>query len=567
MWQRIRIICLSAAVVCLLPDLAMAQPGNPGTMSAAELQRENTEQFRSACRLRYGAEEPAKNEESAKGLLERFTREAANAELRVQLATAGEKLFCAGALDRAAGVFEKLGADKRLAAVRMEQGRPAEALALCERILQANPNDGDALGLRASLWLQEGKRERLPAIVSDLRRAAGLLPRDFVIQAALGRALVASGDFGGATGAFAEAVRLQPEYVPGLAGAAALQLARGEFNGAANAASEILRLRPDNSFARLVLAASYLRQTRVDEAEATLEEALRRDPDNREVKYQLGFIRFRLGKLDGAETLFNEVYAGPSPDLRGLLGLVEVDGARKQFDRALQRLDGGLQKDPKNAVLRVAWASMAVLAGRHGEAAAAFRKLIEADPGNYELRMRLAETFRQQGDWGQAAEAWKGAAALRPKDPTALLSQAMALEQSNRLAEAAVVYEQVLKIDGSQLVALNNYAYFLASQGKDLDLALRHALRAVILAPSDAQLSDTLGYVYLKRKAPKEALKVFERLVAEYPKQALFHIRLAEAMRLGGDTEGQQRECAAAAPLVTLPVEKAAFEPVCAAGK
>jgi tetratricopeptide (TPR) repeat protein len=567
MWQRILFIGLGAAGVLLLPERAAGQPGNPGSFTVVELQRENTELFRMACRLRYGAQEPAKNEEAAKGLLEQFARDSANAEVRTQLATAAEKFFCAGALEQAASIFEKLGADKRVAAVRMEQRRPADALALCEKVLRANPNDGEALGLRASLLLDEGRRERVPEIVADLRRASSLLPRDFVIHGALGRALLAAGDPRAAQAAFAESVRLQPEYVPGLAGVAALELSRGEFNAAANTATEILRLRPENTFARLVQAASYLRQNRMDEAEAVLEEAVRRDSDSKEAKYQLGFVRFRLGKMDDAQALFQEVYGYPSPQVRGLLGMVEVDAARKQYGKAMERLDAALQKNPEHNLVRLAWASMAVQAGRYPEAAAMFQKLIDAEPKNYELRMRLAETYRQQGDWGQAAEVWKTAAGLRPNELAPLINQAMAMEQSSRGAEAAAIYEQILRIDSSQLVALNNYAYFLAREGKDLDLALRHALRATILSPGEPQLADTLGFVYLKKKSYKEAAKVFEKLAGEFPKQAQFHIRLADAYKGSGDTEGVARECAAAGPLASTPMEKKELETVCAAGK
>ena len=177
--------------------------------------------------------------------------------------------------------------------------------------------------------------------------------------------------------------------------------------------------------------------------------------------------------------------------------------------------------------------------------------------------MSLGEIFRQKADWGQAVEAWKAAALIQPNNPVPLISQAMAVEQAGRLAEAAAIYDRILKLDGSNVIALNNYANYLANQGKDLNLALRHALRAAILAAGDPAINDTLGYVYLKRKEPKEAIKIFERLTADFPKVALFHIHYADALRQNGDAAGAARECATANPAITADAEKADFKTMC----
>jgi tetratricopeptide (TPR) repeat protein len=139
----------------------------------------------------------------------------------------------------------------------------------------------------------------------------------------------------------------------------------------------------------------------------------------------------------------------------------------------------------------------------------------------------------------------------------------VAIEQAGRLAEAAALYERILKLDGSNVIALNNYANYLANHGKDLNLALRHALRAAILAAGDPSIKDTLGYVYLKRKEPKEAIKIFERLTADFPNVALFHIHYADALRQNGDAAAAARECAAAKPALTADTEKADFKTMC----
>ena len=75
----------------------------------------------------------------------------------------------------------------------------------------------------------------------------------------------------------------------------------------------------------------------------------------------------------------------------------------------------------------------------------------------------------------------------------------MALDQVSRKSEAAPLYLQVLKTEPDNVVALNNYSFFLADQGSDLDMALSYAQKAKSKAPADPMIADTLGFVYLKK--------------------------------------------------------------------
>ena len=480
----------------------------------------------------------------------------------------GEFHLCAGNLDRAAAAFKAAAtpdADKRLVAVLTAQRRRPEAIALAETLLKAQPNDPARLSQRAALLLASAKPAQLPAIIADLRKSLVALPTNPVAHANLARALVLSEDLRNAHDSLSTALTLAPEYVPALASRASLEFVTGQFSLAVSTTADILRLRPQNVFARLLQGAAYLYQGRVDDAEAAYTEAVRLDPANREALYQLGFTQFRKSSFAEARKSFEKAYAATPPDLRGLMGLVEIDSAEKQFDQALQRLDAALKSDPANATLLTARANTSVRAGRLDEAIVAYRKLIATAPKDFKLQMSLAEVFRQKGDSGQAAEVWKAASLIQPTNPTPLINQAMAVEQAGRLAEAAALYERILKLDGSNVIALNNYANYLANQGKDLNLALRHALRAAILASGDPSINDTLGYVYLKRKEPKEAIKIFERLTADFPNVALFHIHYADALRQNGDAAAADRECATAKPAITADAEKADFKTMCPA--
>jgi tetratricopeptide (TPR) repeat protein len=432
--------------------------------------------------------------------------------------------------------------EKRLVEVRVAQNRSPEALELCEKILKEDPKDHEAIAMRASLWLYAGKPEQINTAISELQSVVAKMPENFVLRYNLGRALMAKGDIDSAKVQFVDALKFRKDYVPARLALAQILVSKGESAAALSAANEIMQLDPGNQHARMIKAHAFLAQGKFAESKGVLEETLKINPNQRDAKYQLGFVLFKEGKLKEAETLFQQVYAQTPPDMRGLLGLTEVYSSQGQFDRALKLLDEAMQKYPKALMLNVAWGNIAVRAGKTDEAITMFRTVLAADQKNFDIHMRLAEAYRKKGDLPQAIDAWKKAGELMPNHVAPILNRAMALDQVSRKSEAAPLYLQVLKTEPDNVVALNNYSFFLADQGSDLDMALSYAQKAKSKAPADPMIADTLGFVYLKKNLPQNAQMIFTELTGKYPKVALFHIRLATAHLQAGDKVKARRE-------------------------
>jgi tetratricopeptide (TPR) repeat protein len=83
-------------------------------------------------------------------------------------------------------------------------------------------------------------------------------------------------------------------------------------------------------------------------------------------------------------------------------------------------------------------------------------------------------------------------------------------------------------------VALNNLAYLMSQRGS-LDEALALAQRARELRPEMQEISDTLGWVYLKMNKPEQAIESFEPLVEKQPERSTFHYHLAMALLAKGE--------------------------------
>jgi tetratricopeptide (TPR) repeat protein len=117
----------------------------------------------------------------------------------------------------------------------------------------------------------------------------------------------------------------------------------------------------------------------------------------------------------------------------------------------------------------------------------------------------------------------------------------MTYESAGMHRESVPFYENVLKANGNNPVALNNLAYLLAEDGRDLDRALTYASRAKQQLPNDDNVSDTLGWVYMKKKLADNALTIFKDLVKRNPTNAQYRYHLGMALFLKGDMPGAKQ--------------------------
>ena len=93
----------------------------------------------------------------------------------------------------------------------------------------------------------------------------------------------------------------------------------------------------------------------------------------------------------------------------------------------------------------------------------------------------------------------------------------------------------VIKLDPTNAVALNNLAYLLTEHGGDLDDALTKAQRAHQLLPDLSEVSDTLGWIYLKKNLTDNAIDIFKDLVTKVPRLAVYRYHLGMAYSQKGD--------------------------------
>ena len=128
------------------------------------------------------------------------------------------------------------------------------------------------------------------------------------------------------------------------------------------------------------------------------------------------------------------------------------------------------------------------------------------------------------------------------------------MEKTGKRAQARPLYEQVLKLQPDNPIALNNLAYLLAETGSqaDLDQALQLAQTARQKLPDNPDVADTLGWIYIKKNLNTNAVDLFRNLIAKESAQAApnnsatFHYHYGMALAQSGDKPQARKELKAA---------------------
>lgn len=437
---------------------------------------------------------------------------------------------------------------KLIIEVLMAQGKKEDAKKINDAILAADPKDTDALQLQGALLLDRGD---LQNAASELQAVVSRAPSNFVAHYNLGRALAAKGEIEPARTQFAEAARLRPDYTAARQALAQIQLSKHEFEGATKTADDILAYDRANIPARLIRGSAFLGMNDIERAQAELKQILAVNPNSQEAMLQLASVHVREKKYKEAEDLFRKCYDLNPANSRGLMGQVEVLMLENQPDKAMSVVKTEIQKYPTRLELRLALANLEVRAHRYDVAIAEFNSLLDKvdrkSAAAADLYVRLGETQRQMGNLPAAIDAMQKARDILPNNATVLNSLALMLDNAGQRKEAKVAYESALRIESENPVALNNLAYIIAeSPGGDLDQALTFAQRANQKLPQAVEIADTLGWIYLKKNLPDNALEIFRSNVTKSPGNPTYHYHLAMAFYQKGDKVHAKQEAQSA---------------------
>jgi tetratricopeptide (TPR) repeat protein len=199
-------------------------------------------------------------------------------------------------------------------------------------------------------------------------------------------------------------------------------------------------------------------------------------------RFYLGQIAEQAGRLDEALGWYDQVAAGEhaiQARVRAALVLVR----QNKLDEARARLAAARAGDPEDLRLVVAEAQLLRDAGRHADAYAFLAKILET----------------------------------RPDDPDLLYETALAAEKLGYLDVMERHLRRVIVLKPESAQGYNALGYSFADRNLRLDEAAQLIDRAMMLAPDDAAILDSKGWLLFRQGKLTEALEYLRMAFAKMP--------------------------------------------------
>ncbi len=432
---------------------------------------------------------------------------------------------------------------KKMVEVLGTLGKREQASKMVTALLKDDQKDPEVIAMHATLLLEGGDKNQIKTVIAELQPLVSKMPGNPTLHLNLGRAYMANGDpqsLDQARLQFLEALKIEPRYEPARLALGQLELARGENPQAVHTAEEILTTDPANLTAGLIRATGLMNTREYQKAREQLTAVLKIYPRSNDARFQLGELDYLERRYKDAESDFQVLMQ--ANDARGLPGLMEVQVAQGQWNKAIQLAEEQVRQSPDRIDYRLELAITYFRSGRYADATTQFQKLIDKKPNSAELYVRIGEAKKSAGDTQGAIEAFKKAKDLEPRSVLSHLNLAMTYEQTGHYEDARKSYEDVIKIQPDNVEALNNLAYLKADSGVDLDQALAYAQRAQQKRPSDPNVMDTVALIYIRKNLTDDSLRLLRDLVTQKPENPTFHLHLAMALYQKGDRPQAKKE-------------------------
>lgn len=440
---------------------------------------------------------------------------------------------------------EKSTYQKRILNLLVAQGKKAEALQMAMRILGEGPKEDDIRVMYSLLLLESGTPANIDRALSELQAMLNQRPQDASLQHHLARAYMAKGNLNAALTNLREAIKKDPANLNSRLLLADINLQKNRYQEAQEQVTEILARDPQNALGRLFQAASQTGLGHYAAANAELLKLGKELPDSPEPKLYLASLKMAQKNFNEAESILRSMYRPGKADLRPLQALVQNYYAQNRYDKAIELLSNDWQKS-SNPDVQSMLADASLRARQFDRAIAEYQKLTTANPKSSFHHMRLGDAYLQKGSIEEAIPHLRRAQELAPQDALANAILALALHNAGRSADAKQFYKQAINLKSDDPLVNNNLAYLMAETGDNLDEALRLAQTAHQAMPEESAISDTVGWIYLKKNMVDSALQIFSNNIRTAPKHPVYRYHLGMALFQKGQKAKAKTELQAA---------------------
>lgn len=190
----------------------------------------------------------------------------------------------------------------------------------------------------------------------------------------------------------------------------------------------------------------------------------------------------------------------------------------KNYEQSAEETSLSLDLEPGDVSKWLRLGSIYFTVADHDKAIEAARRGLHYFPDEIPLFELEANAMLIKGDYSDAiAVADSGLAVVDSLDTQSLVAlmslKADGLYKLGQKEEAVDMLERCVEMDPDDPGLLNNAAYYMACEGRDLQRALRMIERSTAMTPDNATSLDTYAWVLFKLKRYDEAKTIIDRVI------------------------------------------------------
>jgi tetratricopeptide (TPR) repeat protein len=372
-----------------------------------------------------------------------------------------------------------------------------------------------------------------------------------------------------ALGAFRHALRISPDYLPALEGAAQIEYEAGSED-AVPLLRRILRSLPADPTSHAMLAAfaykhgdceqavkefeqsgkllesqptamqqygsCLVRLKQTDKALPIFQKLVAAHPDEAGARHALAAVQLTAGQPQDALATLQPLLAANDPEVSTMQLAAAAYEANRDTPKAVKILRDAIVKDPRRIALYVDFANIALTHQSFQPGIEMINAGLNLEPKAAPLYVARGVLYVQLADFDKAEADFEMAEELDPHESISAAAQGMAEEEKHREDP-----DRALAVVRSKLARKPNDPFLLylqaailaekapAPRSPEFQAAMRSAKKAVTLQPNLVAARDVLAKLYLQAGQTEPAIHECREALRSDPKDqtALYHLILA----------------------------------------
>lgn len=425
----------------------------------------------------------------------------------------------------------------------LRQQQYSEAIAICHRIIQQNPNFTPAY--QALGDAHQGLRQ-LETAKNYYEQALALDANQPLVHLYLGNVYSKSKQWNPAAVCYQRAIEYNPDLAPAYGNLAAIwQYLEQPINYSQELYQQISQ-HPGATTPQfcLVLGDSLAKHQDNEAAIAWYKMAIAISPKFASAHYKIAEIYAKKNQLELAISTYQKAIEFEPNVYIYYIGLAKALSSKNQDEAAITAYQKAIELNPDFSWAYNHLANILTRLGRTEEAINAYRQEIKLNPNFYWSHFHLGDLLHSQNLSEEAINAYRQAIAINPQQPEAHQRLNQILSGDRSTGEDALLsgrYEEAITIYQEMIAAQPDYSW--GYYGLGLALLKQHKWQAatdifnqaISLNPDCFWSYNNLGYSLSKQGKIPEAIDAYQKAIAIDKDIAEVYIRL-------GDTLLQQQD-------------------------